>query len=390
MTTVDQSAPPDSTSSTDDSLPAAGPESRRPRVFLLVGVVLLAGAVVALYLRAAAHTNHEALVQAPKPVSVVRAQATTYRPVRNYVGSVASWNQANVGPQYVSAYVGTVLVRPGAVVKKGQVLATLDCRNTSAASKEIAARARALSERQAAAEHETSRVKEMKQGGFASENEVEQLGAKASSEAAEVESLKAALVSRSLEVDDCILRAPFDSEVSERFVDPGAYVRPGNPVVTVLDRSTVRVVGDAPESDFTVVEPETPVRIDMDASGARLTAKISRRAPAADETTRTVHFEIDVPNPTRTMPVGATARLAIEVGKEQAATLVPLRAATLHGEKATLFTVADGVAKQVVLPALGERGGSIYFETLTAGTAVVIEGRALLQDGDKVTAKELK
>jgi RND family efflux transporter MFP subunit len=372
----------------DDSLPPAGPESRRPRLLLLVGVVVVAAGVVALYLRAASKTNQVTLAEAPKPVSVVKAQATTFRPLRSYVGTTASWNQANVGPQYVSAYVGTVLVRPGAAVKRGQVLATLDCRNASAASKEIAARARALSERQAAAEHETTRVTEMKKGGFASENEVEQLGAKASSEAAEVESLKAALVSRSLEVDDCVLRAPFDGEVAERIVDPGAYVRPGNPVATVIDRSTVRIVADAPESDFEVVAASTPVAIDLESIHAKLTATISRRAPAADESTRTVHFEIDVLNPSRKLPVGATARLTVEVGESVPAALVPLRAATVRGEHAVLFAVEDGVARRKTLPIVGERGGALYLDPKLAGTPVVVEGRALLDDGDRVTMKE--
>ena len=60
-------------------------------------------------------------------------------------------------------------------------------------------------------------------------------------------------------------------EVSERSVDPGAYVRPGNAVVTIVDRTTVRVTADAPESDFAVVAPGTQVRIESASKGARLT-----------------------------------------------------------------------------------------------------------------------
>jgi RND family efflux transporter MFP subunit len=381
---------PSTERSTDDALPNAGPESRMPRLYLLFGVGVLGAAVVGLYTLAASKTNHVALASVPKPVSVVPAKATTFRPLRNYVGTSAAWNQANIGPQYVSAYVGAVLVRPGAAVKRGQVLATLDCRNASAASREIAARARALQERQAAAEHETARLSEMKQGGFASENEVEQLGARAASEAAEVQSLKAALASRSLEVDDCILRAPFDGEISERYVDTGAYVRPGNPVVTVVDRSTVRLVADAPESDFDIVSTGTPVGIRIDSVGAHFDGTVSRRSPAADETTRTVHFEIDVPNAAHKLPVGATARLTIEVGEPKPATEVPLRAATLRGEKATLFTVADNTAHRQSVAVLGERGGSLYLDgKLAPGAPVVVEGRSLLDDGDKVSTKEL-
>jgi RND family efflux transporter MFP subunit len=360
-------------------------------MIIVVGVAALLVAVVGLYLRASAHTNHEALSQAPKPVSVVTAQTTTYRPIRSYVGTTSAWNVARIGPQYVSAYVGTVLVRPGATVKKGQVLATLDCRNTSAASREIAARAKALEERQAAVEHEAQRTKELTAGGFASENEVEQLAAKSASEKAEVESLRASLVSRSLEVDDCVLRAPFDGEIADRFYDPGAYVRPGNPVVTVIDRATIRILADAPESDFAIVAPTTPVKIEVDASGVKTQATISRRAPAADEVTRTVHFEIDVPNAKRELPTGTTARLMIEVGEPQPAISVPLRAATLRGDKASLFVVDGGVAHRQTVAVLGERSGTLYVDPkqLSAGAAVVVEGRALLDDKDRVVAKEL-
>jgi RND family efflux transporter MFP subunit len=361
----------------------------RTRLFIVAGVAGVLFVMIGLYLRAESRANHVALASAPKPVSVEKAKAATFRPSRGYVGTTASWNAARVGPQYVSAYVGTVLVRPGAVVKRGEVLATLDCRNASAATREIAARARAIEERQAALQHEAERTREMQAGGFASANELEQLTAKSAAEKAEAESMRASLISRSLEVDDCILRAPFAGEVSDRFVDPGAYVRPGNPVVAIVDRTQVRVTADAPESDFAIVAPGTPVKLAIEATGAKLEATISRRAPAADDSTRTVHFEIDVPNANHALPVGSTARVSIDVGEPRPATELPLRAATVRGDKATVFVVRDGVAKREVVPVLGEGGGALYVDPkLAAGTAVVLEGRALLDDGDKVAAKE--
>jgi RND family efflux transporter MFP subunit len=361
----------------------------RARWFIIVGVGAVLCLMLGLYERAASRTNHVALAAAPKPVTVEKAKAATFRPSRSYVGTTAAWTAARVGPQYVSAYVGTVLVRPGAAVKRGEVLATLDCRNASAATREIAARARAIEERQAAIQHEAERTREMQQGGFASANELEQLTAKSAAEKAEAESMRASLISRSLEVDDCVLRAPFAGEVSERFVDPGAYVRPGNPVVAIVDRTQVRVTADAPESDFGVVAPGTPVKLAVEATGSKLTATVSRRAPAADDSTRTVHFEIDVPNADRALPVGSTVRVAIDVGEPRPATELPLRAATVRGDKATIFVVQGDVARRKVVPVLGEAGGALYVDPkLAAGTPVVLEGRALLDDGDKVAGKE--
>jgi hypothetical protein len=115
---------------------------------------------------------------------------------------------------------------------------------------------------------------------------------------------------------------------------------------------------------------------------------VARRSPAADETTRTVHFELDLANPSRALPVGATARLTIETGKPVAASAIPMRAATVRGEKATVFTIAGGKAKREVVAVLGERGGDL-FTALAPDTQVVIEGRSLLDDGDAVAAKEL-
>lgn len=364
----------------------------RVTTIIFAGVVAILVSIVGLYLRASERTNHVALSSAPKPVSVVNAQAASFRPSRSYVGTLQPWGAARVGTQYVSAYVGTVLVRPGTVTRQGQVLATLDCRGSSAEAKEIAARARALEQRQSAVEHESQRVNGLVDGGFTSANEVEQIKAKSAAEAAEVEGLKANLTARSLQVDDCVLRAPFAGEVAERLLDPGAYVRPGNAVVTVIDRSIVRLVADAPESDFSVVAPGTRVAITVLATGARLAGRVSRRAPAADEATRTIHVEIDLPNADRSLPVGTTATLRIEVGEPQKASSVPLRAATLRAEKATVFVVdGRGVARRRIAKILGESGGILYLDPeLAAGSAVVVEGRALLDDGDRVAPKEIE
>lgn len=371
-----------------EELPGPDSHSSRLRIFIALGVIVLLLGLLGLFWRAKAKTNHVALAEAPKPVTVVKAEAATYRARREYVGTLEPWNASRIGPQFVSAYVSTVLVRPGAVVKRGDVLATLDCRNANAASRETAAQAQAIEEQQTAIAHETQRTQELKQGGFASENEIEQLSAKAASDKARVESLKASLSARALSVSDCILRAPFTGEVSDRFVDPGAYVRPGDPLIHIVDRSTVRVTADAPESDFAVVTPGALVSISVESTGQQIQGRISRRSPAADPVTRTVHFEIDPDNASHALPVGTTGRLTIDVGKPQPAVRVPLRAATVRQTSATVFAVTGGVAKRQTVRVLGERGGDLMLEPkLAAGTEVVVEGRDLLADGDKVQAK---
>ena len=101
----------------------------RPLALTCCGLAVIVGIGAWLYVRATGSVNKVALASAPKRVTAVSAKATTYQPTRRYVGVVEPWVEAKVGPQLVSAYVDTVLVRPGADVKRGQVIATLDCRN---------------------------------------------------------------------------------------------------------------------------------------------------------------------------------------------------------------------------------------------------------------------
>jgi RND family efflux transporter MFP subunit len=374
----------------DDDAPKSGSHRRSKLPLAIaggVGAILLLGGFMVW--RADARTNKVALASRPKPVTVVRAKAAMYRPTRTYVGTLQPWVQANVGPQLVSAYVDTVLVRPGATVKRGEVIATLDCREASASTKAIEARARALDARQQAIEHESSRTQGLLDGGFVSPNEAEQKSAQSTSEAAQVESERANLARSSLEVNDCIMRAPFNGEVAQRSIDPGAFVRPGNTIVTIVDRNMVRMTADAPELDFDVVPAGTKVSIHVYATNRDFPATITRRSPAADPSTRTVHFEVDIADPNRSIPVGTTGEVHIDVGTPAIATEIPLYAATVRGNKASVFAIENNVAHSQTVAVEGEAGGSLFLvPELFPETMVVAEGRALLEDGDQVETKE--
>jgi RND family efflux transporter MFP subunit len=353
-----------------------------------VAGIFVAGAL--LVSRAESRVNHTAMAAGAKPVTAVAAQQTSFRDARTYIGTLRPWVEANVGPQFISVYVDTVLVRPGAVVKRNEVLATLDCRNASASSLAVAAEARAIDARQKAIADEAARLRSLLDGGFVSPNETEQKEAQSASEKAQLASQRARLTATGLEVNDCILRAPFDGEIGNRWMDPGAFARPGTSIVSVVDRSTVRLTFDVPEDDFEIVGPTTPVTVRVLATNQTFSATISRRSPSADRDTRTVHVEVDVPDAERRIPVNTTGEARIEVGQPRRAAAVPIYAASVSGTKATLYVVDKGIAHKVTYKVEGERGGALYLDAgLKDGTLVVTEGRAVLADGDAVAPKQV-
>ena len=373
-------------SQTAQAIPAV-PRRRQQRIPIIiavgVAVVLLFGFLMVA--RASSHVNKVALASLPVGVTAVEARATSYNSTRHYVGTLRPWVEAKIGPQLISAYVGAVLVRPGDHVKRGQVIGTLDCRNASAASQGISMQAKAIAAQQVALAHEAARITELQSGGFASANEIERKQADSASKEAELMSTKSRLERATLEVSDCVLRSPFDGEVSDRTMDPGAYVHPGQSIAVVIDRSTVRVETDVPEEDFDLVKPGVKVDVLALSIGRHVVGTIARRSPAADESTRTVHFEIDLQDPSRTLPVGTTAELAVPAGAPLPAMEIPLAAAAVRGSKATLFLADNGQATKVVVNVLGEKAGRLFVDTSLPDKALVItEGRTLLKEGESI------
>lgn len=347
-------------------------------VVVAMGVMAAAGSSVA----------PTALSAQPKGVSVIPAHETTYRPTRRYLGTLQPWQEAKIGPQLVSAYIATVLVRPGDLVEQGQVVATLDCRSTTANSQSIAMKARALDAQQRAIASESARTQTLVADGFVSKNEAEQKEARSLAAQAQVQAMRAELAGRALEVNDCVLKAPFAGEVSRRFLDPGSFVRPSAILVSIVDRTIVRVAFAVPEIDYKFVAPGTEARLRTLATGQEFVGKIARRSPSANPETRTVRVDIDVPDPQRTLPVGTTAEVFINVGEPQKSLELPMRAATVRGSNATIFVVKEDVAQSIKAKVLGESSKSIFIEpSIEAGAFVVVEGRAKLRNGDIVRAQ---
>jgi RND family efflux transporter MFP subunit len=245
-----------------------------------------------------------------------------------------------------------------------------------------------LAAEQEALAHRADRMGGLVDEGFVSKDEAETQRAQSDSKASELVSTRAKLQRATLEVDDCVLRAPFDGEIAARPADPGMFVRPGSTVVVVVQRNAVRVAAEVPETDFALVPRKTRVEVHMLATGLDKVATVSRRAPAADPGTRTVHIELDLDNADHGIPVGTTAELRVDVGEALGATEVPLLGAIVKGERATVWLIDKQTAHKVTARVIGERAGSVFVDAavVPTGAHVVTEGRGLLREGDKVDA----
>jgi membrane fusion protein (multidrug efflux system) len=153
------------------------------------------------------------------------------------------------------------------------------------------------------------------------------------------------------------IRAPFDGYVTERFVDPGAFIQQGK-IVSMVDTSTVRVLVDVPESEVRFASAGTPAEIHFDAlPGKSILSKISRTAGDLDPVARTMRVEMDVSNPDLTLLPGMFAHAELLVDRHPNALVVPAQAVTVQQDRSFLFINAGGTAKKVFIT-LGAHDGT--------------------------------
>ncbi len=120
--------------------------------------------------------------------------------------------------------------------------------------------------------------------------------------------------------------------------------------------------------------------------------KVARFSVDVREDTRTMHTEVDVPNPKRILLPGLYADAELDLQQEHDVPSVPIQALNHHGEKTSVFLVdADGqVEERTVQVGLETASDAEIASGLNVGDEVVVSDRSGLKAGEKVRAQPVE
>lgn len=184
----------------------------------------------------------------------------------------------------------------GNIVKKGQVLATLDPDdlqgNVSAAQAAVDAAKVNLRTAQATAD----RTRALARRNVASDAQLEQVERALASATAAEQQAESELI-RALDAEGFAeMRAPFDGVISAVFANAGAVVSAGERVVQLSAQDGIEAVIDQPEAVISRVRIGAPYEVWSEADPHRiLPATVSQIEPVADAVTRTrqIHLALE-------------------------------------------------------------------------------------------------
>lgn len=206
-----------------------------------------------------------------------------------------------------------------------------------------------------AVEREIARIDRLVAIGAASQQELERIHAEHVRHRTEVESARArlqllgmtgaqidVLTSTGQVAATTTVVAPIAGVVTTRTVNPGASVDAATPLVTVVDLSTVWIVGDLYERDFALVAVGTPALVTTTAfPDQRITGKVAYIDPQVRSETRTARIRVEVPNPGQRLRLGMFADVQVETpGAKTESVLVP-RSAVQNVEDRTVVYLSD-------------------------------------------------
>ena len=145
------------------------------------------------------------------------------------------------------------------------------------------------------------------------------------------------------------IRTPYAGVVTERNVVRGDFVQPAGsmtakPLLAVARTDLVRIFVDVPEMDSPSVEAGRTGYVNVQALPDRTVKGKVTRTSWALGANRTLHTELDLPNPNGLLRPGMYATAHIVLQERQGALVVPRSAVTGAGKQAACWTVRGGRA----------------------------------------------
>ncbi len=388
-----------------DRAPSRGP------LWLVLGLFALAGAGSFFFLLRA--PRKEVVVAVARETQLASSGQT----VLNASGYVTARRQATVSSK-ITAKVLEVLIEEGMAVKEGQVLARLDASNTDRSLKlaeaEVRAAKTALEETKvqlAEANLRLERTRALVKDAVVSQAELDRIQAETDSLGARLDRQREEeLVAESRlavwtqQVEDTIIRAPFEGVVTTKDAQPGEMISPVTAgggftrtgIGTVVDMSSLEIEVDVNESYINRVRAGQVVEATLDAYPEwKIPARVIAIVPTADRDRATVRVRIgfDALDPKILPDMGVKVAFQEEVLEQARRTAVFIaRGAVRQDEGRDVVFVLSGerVERRAVTVGVDAGGGEdvLVLSGVGAGDRVVVEGPADLVDGDEVEVRE--
>lgn len=318
-----------------------------------------------------------------RPVKTILVSAGTGAEKLVQTGEIRPSEETSLGFR-IDGRIVKRLVDVGAVVKAGDVLATLDPSDSENQLKAAKAQLDSAVTAEKLALSNFKRLKQLAPGGAVSEAQLEQAESDHEASLSARKSAEANVTSAQDRLNFTALTATSEGVVSAVTANPGQVVSAGQEVVRLAALAGRDAVFDVSESlvNSNVGHPPVLVTLLSD-PGIQAQGRIRDVSPVADPVTRTIRVRVTLEQPPAAFGFGATVQGSIDKPASDQL-MVPASAMTRDGTEPAVYVV-DPATSQLQLKKVSV---SRYSDTevfisagLGAGERVVVAGVGKLRPG---------
>lgn len=225
------------------------------------------------------------------------------------------------------------------------------------------------------AEANYRRIAEVFEKKLVARAQLDQATAQRDAARAALESARAAVREAGEQVDYTVIRAPYSGILTQRHVELGETVRPGQPLVSGLSLNQLRVNVEIPQSDMLAVREHGKAAVLL-ADGQRLAAERMVVFPFADPATHSFKVRLELPDAETGLQPGMTVKAAFVIGEAERL-LLPLSALIRRSEIAGVYVLGEH-GPQLRQVRLGHRYGERVevLAGLTVGERIALDPNA--------------
>ena len=352
--------------------------------------------------RSSAHTRPAALPQVVVSKPLVQDLDTQL----GFLGQFSAVSQVELRAQVGGTLTG-IFFKDGDIVRKGDLLFTIDPRPYEITLAEATAQLDVASAHLELADRQLDRAKDLEQGNAGSVENVDQRTSDQRAAQASVEDAKARIQDAQFDLDHCRITAPFTGRMGTHLVSVGNLIAgsrtatsPTTLLATLVSLDPIYLDFDMSESDFLTYSKyrghlrgehvqKVEVALGDDKQYVR-SGVFDFLDNVLDRSSGTIHARATVPNPELLLTSGEFARVRLVVGAATPTLLVPDTAVLPDQSQHLVMTVsADGTVapKQVEIGDI--RGGlRVIRSGLTPNDQVIIDGIPYARPGSKVAPQE--
>jgi len=313
--------------------------------------------------------------QTPSKVQVQTLSSIALHPERAAQAQVVSQNDSKLSAE-VAARITAIPVQVGQQIKKGAVVAQLECADYNIAAQRASAQLEAAKARAQLTEMQVKRARELSQSGFISKDALDGRMAELKVSQAERDIAAAQLAAAQREVGKCQVRAPFDAVVQSKLGQVGEMAAPGTPLISLVDMRRMEVVAELQQKAAQSVQ-ETKAW-DFETQGQRYALKLLRVSPVLNLQTRSREARFTFAK--QAAAPGFSGRVLWHDSQMH----VPPQYVVARNKQFGVFVLRDGRARFVDLPEAQQGRPAAVGEALPADAVVITMGHLALQDGQAV------